>query len=100
MTGTYSVDAVIRATLREEIAGQEPSGSVRESLLAAVERENVRRSALGPEIPSLVKGLQDTDARSEALQCWWEARRSHRGDFSVWDNPWHTLGLVHVMVYY
>jgi hypothetical protein len=59
MTGTYSVDAVIRATLREEIAGQEPSASVRESLLATVERENVRRSALGPAIPPLVAELQE-----------------------------------------
>jgi hypothetical protein len=53
------MDAVIRATLREETAGQEPSVSVRESLLATVERENVRRSALGPAIPPLVAELQE-----------------------------------------
>lgn len=101
MIGTYSVDALIRASLREEMAGVEPSASVRDSLLAVVERENVRRSTLGPAIPSLVRGLQDTDAHSEALQRWWEARRWHRSsDFSVWDNPWQTPGLVHVMVYY
>ncbi len=101
MIGTYSVDALIRASLREEITGQEPSTSVRDSLLATVTRENVRRSTLGPAIPSLVKGLRDTDARSEALQHWWEARRWHgRSDFSLWDNPWQTPGLVHVMVYY
>jgi hypothetical protein len=66
-----------------------------------VERENVQRSTLGPAIPCLVKGLQDTDALAEALQHWWEARRvHHHRDFSVWDNPWQTPGLVHVMVYY
>ena len=64
MTGTYSVDAVIRATLREEMAGQEPSVSVRESLLATVERENVRRSALGPAIPPLVAELQEDDEQA------------------------------------
>ncbi len=101
MNSIYSVDALIRASLHEEAAGQEPSSSVRDALLATVERENARRSALGPAIPSLVKGLQDTDARSEALQHWWETRRSHRSsDFSLWDNPWQTPGLVHVMVYY
>ncbi len=100
MMGTYSVDALIRAGLREATAGQEPSPSVRDSLLATVEREKVRRSALGPAIPSLVKGLRDTDARTEALQHCWEMRRSHRSEFSVWDNPWQTPGLVHVMVYY
>ncbi len=100
MIGTYSVDALIRAGLREEQTGQEPSPAVRDALLATVERENVRRSALGPAIPSLVKGLRDTDAHSEALQRWWETRRSHRSDFSFWDNPWQTPGLVHVMVYY
>ncbi len=61
MVGTYSVDAMIRATLREETAGQEPSVSVRESLLAAVERENVRRSSLGPAIPPLVAELQENN---------------------------------------
>lgn len=100
MIGQYSVDALIRAVLRGEVAGQEPSPSVRDSLLGTVERENVQRSTLGPAIPCLVKGLQDTDARSEALQHWWEARRSHGSDFSPWDNPWQTAGLVHVMVYY
>ena len=100
MIGNCSVDTLIRAVLREETAGQEPSGSVRDSLLAAVERENVRRSTLGPAIPSLVKGLRDTDARTEAVQHWWEARRSHRNEFSLWDNPWQMPGLVHVMVYY
>jgi hypothetical protein len=100
MMSTYSVDALIRAGLREEVAGQEPSPSVRDSLLIAVKHENKQRSTLGPAIPSLVRGLQDTDARSEALQHWWETRRSHRNDFSVWDNPWQTPGLVHVMVYY
>jgi hypothetical protein len=101
MTGTYSVDALIRASLREEMNGQVPSSSVRDSLLATVTRENVRRSTLGPTIPSLVKGLRDADTRSEALQHWWEARRWHRSsDFSPWDNPWQTAGLVHVMVYY
>ncbi len=97
---TYSVDALIRAGLREETAGQEPSSSVRDALLATVERESARRSTLGPAIPSLVKGLRDTDAQSEALQHWWETRRSPRSDFSVWNNPWQTPGLVHVMVYY
>jgi hypothetical protein len=100
MIGTYSMDALIRASLREETAGQEPSASVRDSLLATVERENARRSALGPAIPCLVKGLRDADAHSEALQRWWETRRSHRSDSSFWDNPWQTPGLVHVMVYY
>ena len=100
MIGNFSIDAVIRAGLREEIAGQEPSASVRDALLAVVERENARRSALGPAIPSLVKGLQDADAHSEALQHWWETRRSRGVEFSVWDNPWQTPGLVHVMVYY
>ena len=61
MVNTNSVDSVIRATLREETAGQEPSVSVRDSLLAEVERENVRRSALGPAIPPLVAGLQEND---------------------------------------
>jgi len=100
INNNFSVDALIRAGLREETAGQEPSASVRDSLLATVERENVRRSTLGPAIPCLVKGLQETDARSEALQRLWETRRSRGGDFSLWDNPWQTPGLVHVMVYY
>ncbi len=100
MMSAYSVDALIRAGLREETAGQEPSASVRDSLLETVARENVRRSALGPAIPSLVKGLRETDARSEVLQHWWETRRSHSSDYSIWDNPWQTPGLVHVMVYY
>ena len=95
-----SVDALIRAGLRAETVGQEPSASVRDSLLATVVRENARRSALGPAIPSLVKGLQDSDAHSEALQRWWETRRSRGVGFSLWDNPWQTPGLVHVMVYY
>jgi hypothetical protein len=97
---TYSVDALIRAGLRGEVAGQEPSASVRDSLLATVGHENARRSTLGPAIPSLAKGLRDTDAHAEALQHWWETRRARGGDSLFWDNPWQTPGLVHVMVYY
>jgi hypothetical protein len=101
MSGHYSVDTIIRAALRGEVAGQEPSPSVRDSLLDTVARENVQRSMLGPAIPCLVRGLQDTDALTEALQHWWEVRRQHRNwDLSMWDNPWQTPGLVHVMVYY
>ncbi len=65
MSNAFSVDAVIRATLREEVAGQGPSASVRDSLLATVERENERRSSLGPNIPPLVAGLQEN--REERL---------------------------------
>jgi hypothetical protein len=43
---------------------------VRDSLLAAVERENVRRSALGPAIPPLVAGLLEND---EQLADWVES---------------------------
>ncbi len=100
MMSAYSVDALIRAGLREEIVGQEPSASVRDSLLETVARENVQRSALGPAVPSLVKDLQDADMHSDALQQWWETRQSHGGYFSLWDNPWQRAGLVHVMVYF
>ncbi len=65
MSNAFSVDAVIRATLREEVAGQGPAASVRDSLLATVERENERRSSLGPSIPPLVAGLQEN--REERL---------------------------------
>ncbi len=65
MSNTFSVDAVIRAALREEVAGQGPSASVRDSLLATVERENERRSGLGPSVPPLVAGLQEN--REERL---------------------------------
>ncbi len=99
MMSAYSVDALIRAGLREEIVGQEPSASVRDSLLETVARENVQRSALGPAIPSLVRDLQDTDMHAEALQHWWDTRQSPGCYFSLWDNPWQTPGLVHVMVY-
>ncbi len=100
MPDIYSLDALIRGSLREETVGQEPSPAVRDTLLATAERQKERRSTLGPAIPCLVKGLQDTDARSEALQRWWETKRIRHNDYSLWDNPWQTPGLVHVMVYY
>ncbi len=62
------VDHLIRSTLQTEVGPQEPSPSVRDSLLAAVARDNVTRSALGPTIPPLAEGLLDSSEKALALE--------------------------------
>jgi hypothetical protein len=96
------VDKLIRSTLRTEVSSQEPSAAVRDSLLAAAAEDSATRSALGPAIPPLVNGLRDANIQVEALQRWWETERLHlhHSDFSLWDNPWQTPGLVHTMLYH
>ena len=96
------MDNLVRMGLREEVGDQEPSPGTRESLLAAA-GNNAARSALGPAIPPLVNGLRDANVQVEALQRWWETERlhlHHHNDFSLWDNPWQTPGLVHSMLYH
>lgn len=96
------VDNLIRITLRAEVSVQEPSPAVRDALLEAAAQDNGARSTLGPAIPPLVNGLRDANVQGEALQRWWDTERLHlrHNDFSLWDNPWQTTGLVHVMLYH
>ena len=102
MISGANVDNLIRLTLRTEVKPQEPSPAVRESLLEAAAQDNTARSALGPDIPPLVNGLRDANVQGEALQRWWDTERLHlrHSDFSLWDNPWQTPGLVHSMLYH
>jgi len=62
MTQRDSVDNLIRSTLQTEVRSAEPSAAVREALLTAAAGENSLRSALGPVIPPLADGLQETPA--------------------------------------
>jgi hypothetical protein len=62
MTQVTTVDNLIRLALRAECGQQEPSPETREALLAQADRDDVRRSVIGPSIPPLVEGLcEDTD---------------------------------------
>ncbi len=63
-----TVETLIRSTMRTEVDPQEPSPSVRDSLLAAAARDNVTRSALGPAIPPLAKDLLDSNEKASALE--------------------------------
>ncbi len=60
MTPGDSVENLIRSTLRTAVQAEEPSAAVRDSLLAAAQ-ENAFRSAVGPAIPPLAKGLQECE---------------------------------------
>ncbi len=100
MIGTYSVDALIRAGLREEVVGQEPSASVRDSLLAASSARTRGARHLAPrfrlwsaacEIPTRIR-----------RRCSAGGKRGGRTAviFRCGIIPGTTPGLVHVMVYY
>ena len=60
MTQGETVDSLIRSALQAEVRSAEPSPAVRDALLAAAAGENTLRSALGPAIPPLAAGLQET----------------------------------------
>jgi hypothetical protein len=60
MTDGVSLDNLIRSTLREEVAGQEPSAAVRDALLKEAARRQSLQSAVGPSIPALTDGLHDS----------------------------------------
>jgi hypothetical protein len=62
MTQGDTVDSLIRSVLHTEMQSAEPSAAVREALLAEATGENTLRSALGPAIPPLADGLQETPA--------------------------------------
>lgn len=59
MTEGVSLDNLIRSTLREEVAGQEPSADVRDALLKEAARRQLLQSAVGPSIPAVAEGLHD-----------------------------------------
>jgi hypothetical protein len=53
------LDNLIRSTMHEEVAGQEPSAAVRANLLAEAARSTSSLSALGPSVPALVPDLHE-----------------------------------------
>ena len=57
MTEREALDNLIRQSVREAVAGQEPSAGVRDALLAAAAQSDTLRSAVGPEVPPLADGL-------------------------------------------
>jgi len=63
MTQGDTVDGLIRSVLQTEVRSAAPSPAVREALLAAAAVENTLRSTLGPAIPPLADGLQETPER-------------------------------------
>ncbi len=56
------MDNLVRMGLREEVGDQEPSPGTRDALLAAAARNKSSRSALGPEMPALARGLCEANA--------------------------------------
>ena len=54
------VDGLIQSVLQTGVQSAEPSSKVREVLLAAAADENALRSTLGPSIPPLADGLQES----------------------------------------
>jgi hypothetical protein len=83
------LDSLIRLSLREPIVGQEPSATVRETLLARAARAS--QSVAGESIPPLVDELRDAGECSEELS-WWEIQRCQDESFSGWSNPNQALG--------
>ena len=61
------MDNLIRSTLREEVAGQEPSAEVRDTLLKEAARRQPLQSAVGPSIPALADGLHDAGAGTRPM---------------------------------
>jgi hypothetical protein len=52
-------DNVIRTALRTEVHSEEPSATIRESLLSAAAADNTLRSVVGPAVPPLMDDLYD-----------------------------------------
>ncbi len=57
------VDDMIRSVLQVNMQTEEPSAQVRDSLLANAAHD-LPRSALGPSIPAIVSGLQESDEQT------------------------------------
>lgn len=64
MLNGNALNNIIRAVLQDQVATEAPAASVRDSLLA--EAAHVRsRSAIGPSIPALAHGLDETRADAD-----------------------------------